>query len=152
MTVPPSLGKLWVGWPISAQLTEALQLPVSPNGAQTSSPFTATSASSPLLGEPGFVIPEEQLPRANHVVRVTAFVEENQIASRVVNVPTCKLTAISPLIRESVYFYTGPGVGQVCACTYIQPHCLWTTAVCVGSPVLSDCRSPRLLTLHHVHS
>lgn len=101
MTVPPSLGKLWVGWPISAQLTEALQLPVSPNGAQTSSPFTATSASSPLLGEPGFVIPEEQLPRANHVVRVTAFVEENQVASRVVNVPTCKLTAISPLIRES---------------------------------------------------
>lgn len=121
--------------------------------AHKSSPFTATSASSPLLGEPGYVIPEEQLPRANHIVRVTAFVAENQVASSVVNVPTCKLTAISPLIRESTWVQVF--IRCVNVRTYIQPHCLWTTAVCVSSPVFSDCRADHLLlllTLRHVRS
>ena len=114
-----------------------------------------------LLGEPGYVIPEEQLPLANHVVEVTAFVADGQIGSTEVTVPTCKLTAISPLTRESVHFCQGPGVCvcmcvRVCVCIRVTHAPLQCVSQCMqaqtsahtSSPVFSSCRSFQLLSLH----
>lgn len=81
----------------------APQLPVRPDSTHPSSPFTPSSLpTSPLLGQPGYVVPEEDLPLASHLVKVTAFQGGEQVGSGEVTVQTCKLTATSPLKRESV--------------------------------------------------
>lgn len=118
-------------------------------------PSPPTPPLSPLLGQPGYLIPEEKLPLANHMLKVTAFVGAEQVGSGEVNVPTCKLTAISSLIRESVCFYKGPSLCTfcVCTCTCAMDHssvCLSAYEAHTSSRVLGDCRLFLLLELQGV--
>ena len=107
-----------------------------------------------LPGEPGYVIPEEQLPLANHVVEVTAFVADSQIGSTEVTVPTCKLTAISPLTRESVHFCQSPGICVcvcvrvcVCACVCVSESLMHHFSVCLSACKLKPLLTPVLQSL-----
>ena len=97
-------------------------------------PSPPTPPLSPLLGQPGYLISEEKLPLANHMLKVTAFVVAEQVGSGEVNVPTCKLTAISSLIRESVCFYKGP---SFCVCMYMCHGPQQCVSQCIQSSQLT---------------
>lgn len=87
---------------------------------------------SPLSGQPGYIVPEEELPLANHVVKVTAFQGGEQVGSGEVTVQTCKLTATSPLIRESLC-----ECQCICVCMYVCVIHGHSKCVCVSSCELS---------------